>query len=135
MNENAEQGRDADRTQPVESGSPTAPTASTVPLPPAEPWLTPAPFGAADTAGEARPAGRAPVRWGGVVWGALLVLFAAGTLWVLSAPSRLAAWDLWVSTLTTATAWALGIAVVGMVIVVSGLLGAIRSAQRRRVGG
>lgn len=137
-NTNAEHGRDADGTQPFDAGSasaPTAPTAPTVPLTPAEPWLTPAPFGAGDASADARTAGRTPVRWGGVVWGLLLVLFAAGTLWVLSSPSRLAAWELWVSTLTPATAWALGIAVVGLVIVVSGLLGAIRSAQRRRVDG
>lgn len=124
-NSNAEGGRvDAERTD--------AATAATAPLPPAEPWLTPTAFGAADEPDAPRPADRAPVRWGGVVWGLLLLLFAGGTLWVVSSPSRLTAWDRWASTLTPATAWALGIAVVGLVIVVSGLLGAIRSAQRRR---
>jgi hypothetical protein len=130
-NPNTEDGRPAaDRAQ----GSTTAPTEPLAPSQPAEPWLTPASFGADDTTAQ-HPSGRPPVRWGGVVWGLLLVLFAGGTLWVLSSPSRLTAWDRWVSTLTPATAWALGIAVVGLVIVVSGLLGAIRSAQRRRARG
>jgi len=76
--------------------------------------------------------GRAPIRWGGVVWGLLLVLFAGGMLFVLSAPERLAAVEVWLAALTPGTAWALWLAAAGVLIVVFALLGAIRSAQRRR---
>ena len=115
-------------------------TAATVPLAPAEPWLTPAsaataPPAAGTAAGgwaATASAGRAPVRWGGVVWGILLVLFAGGTLFVLSAPSRLAGVELWLASLTPGATWALWIALLGVLIVVFALLGAIRSAQRRR---
>lgn len=98
---------------------------------PAEPWLTPpAP---ADWAPAASAPSRPPIRWGGVVWGLLLVLFAAGTLFVVSAPERLAAVEVWLAALTPGTAWALWLAAAGVLIVVFALLGAIRSAQRRRV--
>ncbi|WP_158862338.1 hypothetical protein [Leifsonia sp. AG29] len=74
----------------------------------------------------------APIRWGGVVWGLILGFFAAGTLWVLAAPERVAAAERWVSALTPASAWVLAAAALGVIIAVSALLGAIRSAQRRR---
>jgi len=112
---------------------PTAeqPTAShpTHPLP-AEPWLTPS----SPSAWAPMPAtaSRPPIRWGGVVWGLLLVAFAGGMLFVLSAPERLAAVEVWLAALTPGTAWALWLAAAGVLIVVFALLGAIRSAQRRR---
>ncbi|ERK73064.1 hypothetical protein [Leifsonia aquatica] len=133
---------DPSDTQPTEALStteqptteqPTAqqPTVSqpTRPLP-AEPWLTPPPPSAWSPATST--ASRPPIRWGGVVWGLLLVLFAAGTLFVLSAPERLAAVEVWLAALTPGTAWALWLAAAGVLIVVFALLGAIRSAQRRR---
>jgi hypothetical protein len=111
-------------TVPLTTG--TLPTAQA----PAEPWLTPpAPAAWAPTASAP---GRAPIRWGGVVWGLLLIVFAAGTLFVLSAPERLAAVEVWLAALTPGTAWALWLAAAGVLIVVFALLGAIRSAQRRR---
>ncbi|MGO4595188.1 hypothetical protein AB4Z18_15330 [Leifsonia sp. 2TAF2] len=79
------------------------------------------------------PSSPAPVRWGGVVWGILLTLFAAGTLFVLSSSERTANVASWLGSLTAPSAWALGAALLGLVIVVSALLGGIRSAQRRRV--
>ena len=122
-----------------QASEPSAETQPTVPLTtgtlptaqaPAEPWLTPpAPAAWAPTA--SAPA-RAPIRWGGVVWGLLLIVFAAGTLFVLSAPERLAAVEVWLAALTPVTAWALWLAAAGVLIVVFALLGAIRSAQRRR---
>ncbi|WP_285114094.1 hypothetical protein [Leifsonia sp. fls2-241-R2A-40a] len=80
------------------------------------------------------PSGRpAPVRWGGVVWGVLLTLFAAGTLYVLSSADRADAVGGWITALTPGSAWALGAAAVGLIIVVSALLGGIRASQRRRI--
>lgn len=79
------------------------------------------------------PAGDAPVRWGGVVWGLLLTLFAGATLYVLASAERVRAAADWIAALTPGSAWALGAAVIGLVIVVSALLGGIRASQRRRV--
>lgn len=76
--------------------------------------------------------GRSQIRWGGVVWGVILIVFAAGTLAVLSARDRLIAAQLWFASLTPASAWALGLAVAGGIIVVLAVLGGVRSAQRRR---
>lgn len=75
---------------------------------------------------------RPPVRWGGIVWGALLVVFAAVTLVVVSSPARLTGVTVWFATLTPGVAWALWIALLGLVIVVSALLGVISAAQRNR---
>jgi hypothetical protein len=115
---------------------PTAALPSDAPAPtpsPAEPWLTPpAPSAWATPASIADASSRPPIRWGGVVWGLLLVLFAGGMLFVLSAPERLAAVEVWLAALTPGSAWALWLAAAGVLIVVFALLGAIRSAQRRR---
>lgn len=96
----------------------TSPLPGTPPTPPASPYSAPAP---------------APVRWGGVVWGALLTLFAALTLYVVSSAERAEAVRSWLVTLNPGSAWALGAAVLGLIIVVSALLGGIRASQRRRV--
>lgn len=114
---------------PQPAATATQPTQPTQPLP-AEPWLTP-PAPPAWSPSAAAPA-RPPIRWGGVVWGLLLVLFAGGMLFVLSAPERLAAVEVWLAALTPGTAWALWLAAAGVLIVVFALLGAIRSAQRKR---
>lgn len=120
-------------TEQPSAQQPTAPQPTaqqpTAPLP-AEPWLTPTP--PSDWAPATASAARPPVRWGGVVWGLLLVAFAGGMLFVLSAPERLAAVEVWLSALTPGSAWALWLAVAGVLIVVFALLGAIRSSQRRR---
>lgn len=79
------------------------------------------------------PTGEAPVRWGGVVWGLLLTLFAGATLYVLASSERVRDVADWLASLTPGSAWALGAAVIGLVIVVSALLGGIRASQRRRV--
>ncbi|WP_431246671.1 hypothetical protein [Leifsonia xyli] len=76
---------------------------------------------------------QAPIRWGGVVWGILLALFAAVTLWVVSSAERADQAGRWLTSLTPGSAWALAAAVVGLVIVVSALLGGIRASQRRRL--
>lgn len=78
------------------------------------------------------PAGRPPVRWAGIVWGILLITFATVTLIVVSSPVRLAGVTVWIASLTPGAAWALWVALLGLVIVVSALLGAISAAQRNR---
>jgi hypothetical protein len=76
--------------------------------------------------------GRPPVRWGGIIWGVLLVTFATATLIVVSSPARLAGVAAWIATLAPGAAWTLGIALLGLVIVVSAVLGVIGAAQRSR---
>lgn len=82
---------------------------------------------------QAVPPMRAQIRWGGVVWGLLLTLFAGSTLYVLASAGRAADVALWLRSLTPGSAWALAAAVLGLIIVVSALLGGIRASQRRRV--
>ncbi|WP_249776404.1 hypothetical protein [Leifsonia sp. C5G2] len=79
------------------------------------------------------PTASAQIRWGGVVWGLLLTLFAGSTLYVLASAERAAEVALWLRSLTPGSAWALAAAVLGLIIVVSALLGGIRASQRRRV--
>ncbi|WP_223694152.1 hypothetical protein [Leifsonia poae] len=74
---------------------------------------------------------RPQVRWGGVVWGLILIVFAAGVLWVVSARSRLAAAEVWFWGLSPASAWTLAVVVAGAFILILAVLGAIRSGQRR----
>ncbi|MGO4298968.1 hypothetical protein [Leifsonia sp. RAF41] len=81
----------------------------------------------------ASPAGGAPIRWGGVVWGVLLTVFATVTLYIVASPERAADAGTWLTSLTPGSAWALGAALLGLIIVVSALLGGIRASQRRRV--
>ncbi|MEV8214253.1 hypothetical protein [Leifsonia sp. NPDC077715] len=75
----------------------------------------------------------APIRWGGVVWGILLTAFGVATLYIVSSAERADRVGVWLGSLTPGSAWALAAALLGLVIVVSALLGGIRAAQRRRV--
>lgn len=86
--------------------------------------------GRVGTSGDSRV--RRPIRWGGVVWGVILIVFAAATLTVLSARDRLVAAQVWFAALSPASAWALGLAVAGGIIVVLAVLGGVSGAQRRR---
>ena len=78
-------------------------------------------------------AGPAPIRWGGVVWGVLLIAFATATLFLVSSSERADQAGRWLASLNPGSAWALGAALLGLIIVVSALLGGIRASQRRRV--
>ena len=113
-------------TVPVAPATPAAPAAPSAPAAPAAPSYT-----FASSAPPATPR-RPPVRWAGIVWGVLLVVFSSVTLIVVSSPARLAGVTVWIASLTPGAAWALWIALLGLVIVVSALLGAIGAAQRSR---
>ncbi|WP_374008082.1 hypothetical protein [Leifsonia sp. LS-T14] len=78
-------------------------------------------------------AASAPIRWGGVVWGVLLIAFAAATLFVVSSSERADQVGRWLTSLNPGSAWALAAALLGLIIVVSALLGGIRASQRRRL--
>lgn len=106
----------------------TAQSGSAAPAPPLHPPLSTVTLPVSASAS----AGRPPVRWAGIVWGILLVAFATVTLIVVSSPIRLAGVTVWIASLTPGAAWALWVALLGLVIVVSALLGAIGAAQRNR---
>lgn len=118
-------GPDAPDTISLEDA---AQSGSATPAPPLHPPLSTATLPVSARA----PAGRPPVRWAGIVWGILLVAFATVTLIVVSSPIRLAGVTVWIASLTPGAAWALWVALLGLVIVVSALLGAIGAAQRNR---
>jgi hypothetical protein len=121
--------------------APTIPLFDSGPVPPAEsptsPSTAPAPSAAwtspyrPDVYGVER-APRPSIRWGGVVWGAILVVFAATMLWVVSARSRVLAAEVWVGTLSPASAWTLAFVAAGVIILILALLAVVRSAQRKR---
>jgi hypothetical protein len=116
----------ANHTTPLE----TAPTEAS-PTTQASPTAQAAAFTFASSPPTAA-AERPHVRWAGIVWGTLLVVFATATLVTVSSPARLAAVMAWIASLTPGAAFALWIALLGLVIVVSAVLGAIGAAQRRR---
>ena len=78
------------------------------------------------------PSSTPPLRWGGIIWGALLIVVAAVTLAIVSSPTRLAGVTVWIAALTPGAALAVWIAALGLVIVASALVGAISTAQRNR---
>ncbi|MFF1877177.1 hypothetical protein [Leifsonia sp. NPDC058230] len=112
--------------------SPTSPdpSAPAAPVPP-----TPSPawtYASTPIATEAVAVGRPHVRWGGVVWGAILVAIAGFVLYTVSSPDRKLAFESWVEALTPGAAWTLAVVAVGVFILILALLAVVRSAQRNR---
>ena len=127
--EDAPDTASADTISLDEATAPAAPAASPAPAAPAAPATPSFTFAYSVPPASSR---RPPVRWAGIVWGVLLVVFSSVTLIVVSSPARLTGVTVWIATLTPGAAWALWIALLGLVIVVSALLGAIGAAQRSR---
>ncbi|WP_431279465.1 hypothetical protein [Leifsonia poae] len=75
---------------------------------------------------------RPHVRWGGIVWGAILVAIAGFVLFIVSSHERQAAFDSWVAGLTPGGFWTLAVIAVGVFILILALLAVVRSAQRKR---
>ncbi|QNE37635.1 hypothetical protein F1C12_09430 [Leifsonia shinshuensis] len=117
-------------TSTASTPSTAAPTtAAAPPAAPAEPWLAEPAY---TIPARPVPSGRPSVRWGGIVWGTLMILLALAMLVIVSSPARVAGVTVWLATLTPGAALAVWIAALGLVIVVSALLGAISAAQRNR---
>jgi hypothetical protein len=110
--------------------SPSEAAASIPPLPPA-PTYFPTATAAATAALSVTP-GRPHVRWGGVVWGALLVAIAGFVLFTVSSRARQSAFETWVAGLTPGVGWTLAVVAVGVFILILALLAVVRSAQRNR---
>jgi hypothetical protein len=115
---------------PTASSTPTPPSMPTAPLPPT-PTYFPTATAAATAAVSATPS-RPHVRWGGVVWGALLVAIAGFVLFTVSSRARQSAFESWVAGLTPGAGWTLAVVAVGVFILILALLAVVRSAQRGR---
>jgi hypothetical protein len=111
----------------VDPAAEPAPSA-TAPTAPSAAWPTAYRPDAYGTERATRPS----IRWGGVVWGAILVVFAATMLWVVSARPRVLGAEAWLATLSPASAWTLAFVAAGVIILILALLAVVRSAQRKR---
>lgn len=73
---------------------------------------------------------RARTRWAGIVWGLVLAVVAAAGVWLTSAPGRVDDLVAWVGALSPVTAVGGAVLVVGALLLVVGLVGLLRRAQR-----
>jgi len=75
---------------------------------------------------------RPRIRTGAVVWGLIVTAVGAGALWLLSSPDRRQAALDWALSLTPFGFLIVGLALLGAVIFVIGVVVLVRDAQRRR---
>ena len=74
---------------------------------------------------------RPHVRAGSIVWGLIVIASASLVLWVSAVPSRRAAVADWVLGLTPGDAALVAVLACGAIVLIAGVLAAIRRAQRR----
>ncbi|MDJ1113446.1 hypothetical protein [Microbacterium dauci] len=86
----------------------------------------------ADATPPTEPQQRARVRWAGIVWGLVLLACAAGGLWLVSGSDALNALQDWLFELQVSAAIAYAILGIGAFVLVCGLIGLLRRAQRGR---
>lgn len=80
---------------------------------------------------DAAPALPAPrLRWAAIIWGTVCAAIAGYGLWTLTSADRRDALRMWVTELTVASAIAYGLLAVGALVVILGLIGLLRRAQR-----
>lgn len=70
------------------------------------------------------------LRWAGIVWGSALGALGAGGLWLTAGPSRTAEIAAWAGEIEPGTAVGLGILIAGGLLLLTGLAGLLRRAQR-----
>lgn len=78
------------------------------------------------------PRTRPKIRWGGVVWGIILLAVSGFVLFTISSPANQYAFSYWLAHLTPGSGWTLAVVAVGAIILILALLAAVRSAQRKR---
>ena len=75
---------------------------------------------------------RPNIRWGGVVWGIILLAVSGFVLFTISSPANQYAFSYWLTHLTPGSGWTLVVVAAGAIILILALLAAVRSAQRKR---
>lgn len=70
------------------------------------------------------------VRWGGIVWGAFFSLLAFAGLWIVGSADRREAAGAWLGDLTVPTIVGTSILALGAILLVAGLVGLLRRAQK-----
>lgn len=84
-----------------------------------------------DAPTEGAPVPRPRIRYGAIVWGAIVCGIATTVLVVASSPKSRAAFAEWLGGLTPVGYTLIGVLVLGGLILLGGLLGILRHAQRR----
>lgn len=73
---------------------------------------------------------RARIRWAGIVWGLVLAAVAAAGIQLASAPGRTDDLVAWAQEIAPATAIGYGVVAIGVLLLVTGVVGLLRRAQR-----
>lgn len=73
---------------------------------------------------------RPRTRWAGIVWGAAFAALAVAGVWLASGPGRLGDLSAWVGDLSPAAAVGYGVLGIGALLLLTGLVGLLRRAQR-----
>ena len=77
------------------------------------------------------PAARPHVRAGSIAWGLIVIAAASLALWVSAVPARRTAVADWVLALTPGDAALVAVLACGAIVLIAGVLAAIRRAQKR----
>ena len=85
---------------------------------------------ATGAASEASAGPRPRTRWAGIVWGIALAALASAGIWLASGAGRLDDLSTWVGDLSPAAAVGYGVLAVGALLLITGLVGLLRRAQR-----
>lgn len=75
----------------------------------------------------------ARTRWAGIVWGTIFAAVGLATMLIVTSPDRRAGFGGWAASLTPGGFVVMGVLAFGCLILVLGLLAAVRRLQRRRV--
>lgn len=75
---------------------------------------------------------RPRIRWGAIVWGLIVCGIAAVTLQVTRTAESREGFALWLSKLTPGGVWLIVVLITGSILLLLGILAAIRRAQRAR---
>ncbi|MGB4135318.1 MAG: hypothetical protein WA971_02070 [Microbacterium sp.] len=70
-------------------------------------------------------------RWAGIVWGLFFAVLALAGVWQLSDPDRIDDVTTWIGALSPGTMVAVALLAIGVLVLIAGLAGLIRHAQRK----
>lgn len=76
-------------------------------------------------------AARPRTRWAAIIWGAFFAALALGALWMFARPEGRRDLSDWIMSLTPGAVTAYSLLAVGALVLVVGLVGLVRRAQRR----